>query len=45
VVVTAELGGRRVVFDADPVVAVYRGNLADWIGSFVPGSEHAVPRD
>jgi hypothetical protein len=43
VVTTAELDGRRIVFQSAPTLAVYRGNLADWLGSFAPGSVHAVP--
>jgi hypothetical protein len=43
VFVTVEMDGRRVIVDSDPVLTVYRANLADWLGSFAPGSDHALP--
>jgi hypothetical protein len=43
VVVTIEMDGHRVIVDSAPVVTVYRANLAEWLGSFAPGSDHAVP--
>jgi hypothetical protein len=43
VVVTVEMDGRRLIVDSDPVLIVYRANLTEWLGSFAPGSAHAVP--